>query len=97
MAKYKMLRTLSLTMRLLGWLVFLGGIALSGVIMAMPDILVTYGFQTIGTPVMSALGILFMSIVYAIIFLGVSEFVLLAISVDDNTRKLKDFFTDKSK
>ena len=98
MNKHKMLRTLSLTMRLLGWLIFLGGVAIAIVIIAMPDILLTYGFEAVGTTWISALGILFMSILYAILFLGASEFILLAVSIDDNTTKLKDFFiTDKTK
>jgi hypothetical protein len=93
-----MLRTLSLTMRLLGWLIFLGGVALAGVIVAMPEEVLNYGFQIVGTPWISALGILLMSIIYAILFLGAAEFILLAVSVDENTRALKDFFiSEKTK
>ena len=42
MSKHKMLKTLSLTMRLFGWLIFLGSIALAIVVVAMPEILLTY-------------------------------------------------------
>lgn len=88
-------------MRLFGWLIFLGGIAFAGVVVAMPEILLTYGMHEmmfVGTPWVSALTVLLMSIIHAILLLGAAEFILLAVSVDDNTRALKNFFiNDKTK
>jgi len=94
MKKFKMIRTLVWTLRGIGWLVFVVGIATSLVILVSPDILLNYGVQVAyGSVWITALGIALMSILYTILFLGLAEQFMLMLSLEENMRKLREFFT----
>ncbi len=94
MKKFRMVRTLVWTLRGIGWLVFVVGIATSLVILISPDILLNYGIQVVyGSIWITALGVVLMSVLYTILFLALAELMLIAISAEENLRKLREFFT----
>ncbi|AKM84845.1 MAG: hypothetical protein VE98_C0001G0388 [candidate division Kazan bacterium GW2011_GWA1_50_15] len=94
MKKFKMLRTLVYVLRAIGWLVFASGIALAVVAMFSPNILSNYGVQLAqGSAWVTALGVLLISVLYTILFLAVAEQILLLVSLEENMRRLREFFS----
>ena len=98
MKKFKMIRTLAYVMRGIGWLVFVGGIAFSVLVLVSPAMLTQYGVQvTQGSAGVAAIGALLVSVLYTILFLAVAEQLMLFISLEENLRQLREFFTSDKK
>jgi len=93
MSKYKMLQTAVHVLRGLGWLVFIGGLAIGFLAWLNPEVIVNYGIPMIGGSNISAgLAIIFVSTIEAVMILALAELINLFMSVDENLEKIKDFF-----
>lgn len=93
MGKYKMLLTSISVLRGLGWLVFVGGLAIGFLAWLNPTVIVSYGIPLIGGSNISAgLAIIFIGTIEAVMILALAELINLFVSVDENLQKLKDFF-----
>ncbi len=94
MKKFKMLRTLVYVLRVIGWLVFVAGITLGVVTIFSPNILANYGVEVMqGSAWVMALGVVLVSVLYTILFLAVAEQIMLLISLEENMRRMREFFT----
>ena len=88
-----MLQTLVYVLRGLGWLVFIGGLAVGFLAWLNPEIIVNYGIPLYGGSNISAgLAIIFVGTIETIIVLALAELMNLFISMDESLHKLKDFF-----
>ena len=88
-----MLRTSIYVLRGLGWLIFIGGLAVGFLAWLNPEIIVSYGVPLFGGSGISAgLAIVFVSTIEAVLILALAELIRLFISMDEGLQKLKDFF-----
>jgi len=95
-SRFKMLRTVALILRILAWVSLLGGAVSAIVIGFDPTKLSQLGFVLIYQYVwLTVLSIMIMSVVYAIIFFALSELTYVFLSMEENTRKLRELLDKK--
>jgi len=93
MGKYKMLRTSIYVLRGLGWLIFIGGLAIGFLAWLSPEVIVSYGIPLFGGSGISAgLAIIFIGTIVTVLTLALAELIRLFMATDENLQKLKDFF-----
>ena len=93
MKKFKMLITLSAVLKTMGWISFIGGLAIGIWAIASPESLSIYGIKLFGdSSVIAGLAVMLVSIFYSIIFLALGELVSLFLAMEENLKQLKDFF-----
>lgn len=92
-----MLRTLSVVFRVLGWAAVILGILAAVLIWFVPrETLTTW--QLVGPQndlILSSLFSLIMGIFYGILFLAISEGILVFLAIEENTRKVRDLLEKK--
>ena len=94
--KYKMLRTVTLLLRVLAWISLLGGILVSIIILIAPETLIQYGLLgDYSSWWLSILVILISAVLYAIIFFAVAELICVFLSIEENTGRLRKILDKK--
>ena len=96
MGKFRMLRTVSLIMRVLAWVSLLGSIALAVLTLTSPGLLAQYGLGVgYASAWLSFLAMLIGGIVYAILLFAAGEAITVSLSIEDNTRRLRELLDKK--
>jgi len=95
--RFKMLRTLALLMRVIGWITFVGGIGLTITILVSPVSLAPYGILTNlgGSALLAALALLIGAVLWTIILIATAEWIDAFLSIEENTKKLREVLDRK--
>ena len=94
--KFKMLKTLIILFKMLGWLFLVGGLAAAIEVLVEPQVIDKLGLAIVShSPWLVALVMLIGGVVYAIILFALSECVQVFLSIECNTRKLRELLDKK--
>ena len=95
--KFKMLKSLALLIRTLGWLGFAVGIVTAITIFTSPQTLVPYGVNVTlnNSAFLAALSFLIGSIVWTMINVAIAEMIDAFLSIEENTAKLREVLDRK--
>ena len=94
--RFKMLRTVALLLRILAWVSFLGSIVLAIMLWISPNVLEQYGLSTAYSSIwLSGIAVLIGGVIYAIILFALSEGTYVFLSIEENTRRLKEILDKK--
>ena len=94
--KFKMLKTFIILFKMLGWLCLIGGLAAAIEILIYPQMITTLGLETISKSAwLVAIVMLIGGVIYAMILFALSECVQGFLSIESNTRKLRDILDRK--
>ena len=94
--KFKMLRTVALLLRILAWVSFLGSIVIAVILWTSPNILMQYGLSMAYSSVwLSGIAALLGGVIYAILLFALGEGLYVFLSIEENTRKLKEILDKK--
>ena len=91
-----MLKTISLFCKGLGWVALFGGLAAAVEVMIVPDMVNKLGFTNIyHSSWLLALTVMIGAVLYAMLFLALSEAIQAFLSIESNTRKLRELLDKK--
>ena len=94
--KFKMLKTIIVLLKILGWISLVAGVAAAIEILAMPQVIDKLGLSSFSqSPWLLALAMLIATVVYTMIFFALSEGIQAFLSIECNTRKLRDLLDKK--
>ncbi|MFA5967613.1 MAG: hypothetical protein WC805_03870 [Patescibacteria group bacterium] len=94
--KFKMLKTFIILFKMLGWLCLVGGLAAAIEILVYPQMIDRLGLAAISQSAwLVALAMLIGGVIYAMILFALSECVQGFLSIEGNTRKLRDLLDRK--
>ena len=94
--RFKMLRTVALLLRILAWVSFLGSIVVAIMLWASPNIFEQYGLVTAYSSIwISGIAVLIGGTIYAIVLFALSESMYVFLSIEENTRRLKEILDKK--
>ena len=91
-----MLRTVALLLRILAWTSFLGSIVVAIMLWASPSVLEQYGLVTTYSSIwLSGVAVLIGCTIYAMLLFALSEGTYVFLSIEENTRRLKELLDKK--
>jgi len=95
-SRFKMLRTIALLLRVLAWISLLGGIIVSIMFAISPASLAQFGLVGQYSYIwLSILIILIGAVLSAILFFALAEHIYVSLSIEENTRKLRELLDKK--
>ncbi len=95
-SRFKMLRTVALLLRVLAWVSLLGGIVISIIFAVSPSSLAQFGLVGQYNYIwLSILTILIGAVLCAILFFALAEHIYVCLSIEENTRKLRELLDKK--
>ena len=91
-----MLKTFIVLFKILGWLALVGGLAAAIEVLVDPRTIATLGLTYISNSHwLIALTVLIGGVIYAMLFLALSEVTQAFLSIESNTRKLRELLDKK--
>ena len=94
--KFKMLKTFTVVLRVLAWVTLAGGIVATVEVVIDPSMVTKLGLTNIyNSSWLMGLAVLIGSVAYSMIFLALSEAVQAFLSIEGNTRKLRELLDKK--
>lgn len=97
LGRFKVLRTASLLLKIIAWVSFIIGIVIAVMVVVTPQSLIPYGIA-VGLENSSWLGAIVMLIAgvfWTIVFLAFAEYIEAFLSIEDNTKKLREILDKK--
>ena len=94
--RFKMLKTIIVLLRVLGWVMLVGGLAAAIEIMIAPQLIDKLGWMLIyHSAWLIALVVLIGAVMYTMIFFALAEGLQVFLSIECNTRKLRELLDKK--
>ncbi len=95
-SRFKMLRTVALILKVLSYVSLLGGIAVAIILVIDPSRFAQLGFTMAYQYVwLCILATLITTVIYAIVFFALAEHIYVYLSIEENTRKLRELLDKK--
>ncbi|MBU1092738.1 hypothetical protein KJ836_03680 [Patescibacteria group bacterium] len=94
--RFKMLKTISMLLKILGWIALFAGLAAAVEVLVAPGMVSKLGLLDIYQSTwLLALVVMMGAVLYAMIFFALSEGVIVFLSIESNTRKLRELLDKK--
>ncbi len=94
--RFKMLKTIIVLLKILGWISLAAGVAAAIEILAVPQVIDKLGLSSLSqSPWLLALVMLIATVVYTMIFFALAEVLQVFLSIEYNTRKLRELLDKK--
>lgn len=91
-----MLKTIIVLLKILGWISLAAGVAAAIEILAVPQVIDKLGLSSLSqSPWLLALVMLIATVVYTMIFFALAEVLQVFLSIEYNTRKLRELLDKK--